>query len=67
MSRSSCSTAYALVVAAFAITAEAFRMHLHQAGIEDRIYDSLDALDVADAEAPEPFSPVCYLHEFKDW
>ena len=35
----------------FAVTAEAFRLHLAEAGIEQEIYDSLDRLDVHDVEA----------------
>lgn len=37
----------------FAVTAEAFRVHLAAAGIEDEIYSALDALDVRDVEALE--------------
>jgi pyruvate,water dikinase len=35
----------------FAITADAFRLHLRQAGLDASIYAELDALDVADTRA----------------
>ena len=35
----------------FAVTAEAFRMHLRQAGIEEWVYAQLDGLDTADTRA----------------
>jgi pyruvate, water dikinase len=35
----------------FALTADAFRLHLREAGLEEGIYRRLDALDVADTEA----------------
>ena len=35
----------------FAVTAEAFRWHLRQAGIEEWVYGQLDDLDVADTRA----------------
>ena len=35
----------------FAVTADAYRLHLHEAGIEDEIYAALDALDPRDVDA----------------
>ena len=35
----------------FAVTADAFRLHLRQAGLEESIYGELEGLDVADVEA----------------
>jgi pyruvate,water dikinase len=35
----------------FAVTAEAFRLHLREAGIEEWVYGQLDGLDVADTRA----------------
>ncbi|XVJ59656.1 MAG: phosphoenolpyruvate synthase [Tepidisphaera sp.] len=35
----------------FAITAESFRLHLREAGIEEWVYGQLDGLDVADTRA----------------
>jgi pyruvate,water dikinase len=39
------------VPAGFALTAEAFRLHLARAGVEERIYGALAALDIADTRA----------------
>lgn len=35
----------------FAVTAEAFRLHLRQAGIEEWVYQQVDGLDIADTRA----------------